>query len=144
MLAILCTVAPSLILAVTIGEPLHDAIYLAPQPNPEASGKTNLKPDHQHDRSAPLAVASVWRISMTIAAVVAGGPLRMGASGPAVTAVQLALRNAGFDLEPDGGLGTITQTALKASKRATAWCRTAWSTSRPRPSWTRWRRRHRS
>jgi uncharacterized protein (TIGR02594 family) len=51
---------------------------------------------------------------MTIAALVAGGPLRMGATGPAVTAVQLALRNAGYDLEPDGGFGTITQTALKA------------------------------
>jgi uncharacterized protein (TIGR02594 family) len=51
---------------------------------------------------------------MTIAALVASGPLRAGATGPAVTAVQLALRNAGYDLEADGGFGTITQTALKA------------------------------
>jgi peptidoglycan hydrolase-like protein with peptidoglycan-binding domain len=47
---------------------------------------------------------------MTIAALVASGPLRMGATGPAVTTVQLALRNAGYDLEADGGFGTITQT----------------------------------
>jgi peptidoglycan hydrolase-like protein with peptidoglycan-binding domain len=37
----------------------------------------------------------------------------MGATGPAVTAVQLAF-NAGYDLEADGGFGTITHTALKA------------------------------
>jgi peptidoglycan hydrolase-like protein with peptidoglycan-binding domain len=51
---------------------------------------------------------------MTIAALVASGPMRMGATGPAVTAVQLAWRSAGYDLEADGGLGTITQIALKA------------------------------
>jgi murein L,D-transpeptidase YcbB/YkuD len=51
---------------------------------------------------------------MTIVALVASGPLRMGATGPAVTAVQLALRNAGYDLEPDGDFGRNTQIAVKA------------------------------
>lgn len=51
---------------------------------------------------------------MTIAALVAGGPLRMGATGPAVTAVQLALRNDGRDIQADGEFGPITLTALKA------------------------------
>lgn len=51
---------------------------------------------------------------MTIAALVAGGPLRMGATGPAVTAVQLALRNDGRDIQADGDFGKITLTALKA------------------------------
>src|SRR5438552_521028 len=51
---------------------------------------------------------------MTIAALVASGPLRMGATGPAVTAVQLALRNDGRDIQADGDFGIITQTALKA------------------------------
>lgn len=51
---------------------------------------------------------------MTIAALVTGGPLRMGATGPAVTAVQLALRNDGRDIQADGEFGPITLTALKA------------------------------
>jgi uncharacterized protein (TIGR02594 family) len=51
---------------------------------------------------------------MTIAALVAGGPLRMGASGSAVIAVQLALRNAGYEIQADGDFGTITRTAIKA------------------------------
>lgn len=51
---------------------------------------------------------------MTIAALVAAGPLRMGATGPAVTAVQLALRNDGRDIQADGEFGPITQTAVKA------------------------------
>jgi uncharacterized protein (TIGR02594 family) len=55
---------------------------------------------------------------MTIAALVAGGPLRMGATGPAVIAVQLALRNDGRDIQADGEFGTITQTALKAFEAA--------------------------
>lgn len=51
---------------------------------------------------------------MTIAVFVANAPLRMGATGPAVTAVQLALRNDGRDIEADGDFGIITRTALKA------------------------------
>lgn len=51
---------------------------------------------------------------MTIAALVASGPLRMGATGPAVTAVQLALRNDSRDIQADEDFGIITQTALKA------------------------------
>src|ERR1700736_5131903 len=41
-----------------------------------------------------------WSFVMTIAALVEGGPLRMGAIGPAVTAVQVALRNDGRDIQP--------------------------------------------
>lgn len=55
---------------------------------------------------------------MTIAALVAGGPLRMGAIGSAVTTVQLALRNAGYDIQADSEFGVITQTALKAFEAA--------------------------
>jgi peptidoglycan hydrolase-like protein with peptidoglycan-binding domain len=51
---------------------------------------------------------------MIIAALVAGGPLRMGAIGPAAIAVQLALRNAGYDIQADSEFGDITQTAVKA------------------------------
>lgn len=51
---------------------------------------------------------------MTIATLVASGPLRMGATGPTVTAVQLALRNDGRDIQADGEFGTITLVALKA------------------------------
>ena len=51
---------------------------------------------------------------MNIAALVAGGPLRMGATGPAVTAVQIALINAGYTLELDGDFGKNTRTAIKA------------------------------
>ncbi|MBR1198814.1 TIGR02594 family protein [Bradyrhizobium sp. AUGA SZCCT0158] len=55
---------------------------------------------------------------MTIAALVAAGPLRLGAIGPAVTAVQLALRNDGRDIQADGEFGPVTQTALKAFEAA--------------------------
>lgn len=55
---------------------------------------------------------------MTIAALVAAAPLRMGAIGPAVTAVQLALRNDGRDIQADGEFGAITQTAVKAFEAA--------------------------
>jgi hypothetical protein len=51
---------------------------------------------------------------MTIAALVAAGPLRLGAIGPAVTALQFALRNDGRDIQADGEFGPVTQTALKA------------------------------
>lgn len=51
---------------------------------------------------------------MTIAALVASGPLRMGASGPAVVAIQTALRNAGHELQADGDFGAITLAAIKA------------------------------
>jgi peptidoglycan hydrolase-like protein with peptidoglycan-binding domain len=50
---------------------------------------------------------------MAMAALVASVPLRMGATGPAVTGVQLALRNDGRDIQADGEFGTITLTALK-------------------------------
>jgi len=55
---------------------------------------------------------------MTIASLVANNPLRLGAVGAAVTAVQLALRNAGHDIQADGEFGPITQTALKAFEAA--------------------------
>jgi len=55
---------------------------------------------------------------MTIAALVAGGSVRMGATGPAVTAIQLALRNDGRDIVADGEFGTITLTGLKAFEAA--------------------------
>ncbi len=52
---------------------------------------------------------------MTIAALVAGRPLRVGAVGPAVTAVQLGLRNDGRDLQADGEFGSVeTLPAVKA------------------------------
>ncbi|MDB5584810.1 MAG: hypothetical protein JWR80_9986 [Bradyrhizobium sp.] len=55
---------------------------------------------------------------MTIAALVAAAPLRLGAVGPAVTAVQLALRNEGRDIQADGEFGPITLVALKAFEAA--------------------------
>ena len=51
---------------------------------------------------------------MTIAALVAADPVRLGAIGPVVTAIQLALRNDGRDIQADGEFGPITQTAVKA------------------------------
>lgn len=38
----------------------------------------------------------------------------MGATGPAVTAIQLALRNDGREIQADGEFGPITLVALKA------------------------------
>jgi uncharacterized protein (TIGR02594 family) len=55
---------------------------------------------------------------MTIATSVAAGPLRMGSIGPAVTAVQLALRNDGRDIQADGEFGPVTFVALKAFEAA--------------------------
>ena len=55
---------------------------------------------------------------MTIAALVAAAPLRMGASGPAVTAVQIALRNDGREIQADGEFGPVTLVALKAFEAA--------------------------
>lgn len=55
---------------------------------------------------------------MTIAALVSAAPLRMGAIGPAVTAVQIALRNDGRDIQADDEFGAITQTAVKAFQAA--------------------------
>jgi len=51
---------------------------------------------------------------MTIAALVAGGPVRLGAIGPVVTAIQMALRNDGRDIQADGEFGPITLVAVKA------------------------------
>lgn len=50
---------------------------------------------------------------MTIAALVAGGPLRMGATGPAVEQLQQALRIAGHELVIDADFGNITRTAVR-------------------------------
>lgn len=50
---------------------------------------------------------------MTIAALVASKPLRMGDSGESVRLAQEALRRAGFELVADGDFGTITRTAVK-------------------------------
>jgi uncharacterized protein (TIGR02594 family) len=49
---------------------------------------------------------------MTIAALVAGGPLRMGATGSAVFAVQTALRAQGAQLVADLKYGVITAAAV--------------------------------
>jgi len=51
---------------------------------------------------------------MTIAALVAGGPVRLGAIGPVVTAIQMALRNDGRDIQADGEFGPVTLVAVKA------------------------------
>jgi peptidoglycan hydrolase-like protein with peptidoglycan-binding domain len=52
---------------------------------------------------------------MTIAALVASGPLRMGAKGDAVKRIQHALLEAGFDPKGiDGGFGDNTAAAVDA------------------------------
>jgi uncharacterized protein (TIGR02594 family) len=51
---------------------------------------------------------------MTIVSLMAGNPVRLGAIGPAVTAIQLALRNDGRDIQADGEFGPITLAAVKA------------------------------
>lgn len=50
---------------------------------------------------------------MTLAALVARGPLRMGARGGAVTALQIALLAHGAQLVADGAFGSITEAAVK-------------------------------
>jgi uncharacterized protein (TIGR02594 family) len=75
------------------------------------------KPHHLTARQPPARRLRMEN-DMTIASLVAAGPLRMGASGPAVTAVQLALRNDGRDILADGEFGGVTQTALKAFEAA--------------------------
>lgn len=55
---------------------------------------------------------------MSIASLVAaGGPLRMGASGPAVEALQLALRDLGYALKGTGYFGPATDTAVETFQR---------------------------
>lgn len=53
---------------------------------------------------------------MTIAALVAGGPLRMGASGPAVKELQLALAAHNYPLHGTGYFGPATRDAVKAEQ----------------------------
>jgi uncharacterized protein (TIGR02594 family) len=55
---------------------------------------------------------------MTLSALVAAGPVRLGAHGSAVQALQDALRRAGYEINPDGAFGPITQTSLKAFEAA--------------------------
>ncbi|SEC00012.1 TIGR02594 family protein [Bradyrhizobium erythrophlei] len=56
---------------------------------------------------------------MTIAALVAAKPLRMGASGDAVKQVQLALKSVGYALTGTGWFGPATDTAVETfQKRA--------------------------
>jgi uncharacterized protein (TIGR02594 family) len=56
---------------------------------------------------------------MTIAALVAGGPLRMGAGGDAVKQIQLALKSIGYALTGTGWFGPATDTAVETfQKRA--------------------------
>lgn len=50
---------------------------------------------------------------MSIVALVARGPLRVGARGAAVTAVQEALRRFGAELVVDGDFGRITRLAVE-------------------------------
>ena len=54
---------------------------------------------------------------MTIAALVAAGPLRMGASGPAVQSIQLALKARGYPLTGTGYFGPQTDTAVEDLQR---------------------------
>jgi uncharacterized protein (TIGR02594 family) len=54
---------------------------------------------------------------MTIAALVAGAPLRMGATGDAVRQIQLALKAAGYALTGTGYFGPATDTAVEAFQR---------------------------
>ncbi|WP_262048666.1 TIGR02594 family protein [Bradyrhizobium sp. Bra78] len=54
---------------------------------------------------------------MTIAALIAAGPLRMGASGPAVQAVQLALKARGYPLTGTGYFGPQTDSAVEDYQR---------------------------
>lgn len=49
---------------------------------------------------------------MTIAALVASGPLRMGATGPAVVALQKALAARSYPLLGTGYFGTKTKEAV--------------------------------
>src|SRR4051812_1201270 len=51
---------------------------------------------------------------MTIAAMVAAKPVRLGDVGAAVTAVQIALRNDGRDIRADSEFGPVTRAAVKA------------------------------
>lgn len=56
---------------------------------------------------------------MSIEALVASSPLRMGASGDAVRQVQLALRSVGYSLNGTGWFGPATDTAVETfQKRA--------------------------
>ncbi|WP_022722862.1 TIGR02594 family protein [Rhodopseudomonas sp. B29] len=54
---------------------------------------------------------------MTIAALVAGGPLRMGAQGEAVRQLQLALKAIGYALTGTGYFGPATDTAVETFQR---------------------------
>ncbi len=54
---------------------------------------------------------------MTIAALVAGGPLRMGAAGDAVRQIQLALKARGYPLTGSGYFGPQTDTAVEDFQR---------------------------
>jgi uncharacterized protein (TIGR02594 family) len=54
---------------------------------------------------------------MTIAAFVAGTPLRQGASGEAVKAIQLALKARGYPLSGTGYFGPATDTAVEDFQR---------------------------
>lgn len=55
---------------------------------------------------------------MTIAALVARAPLRMGASGDAVRQVQLALKERGFPLTGTGYFGSATDVAVESFQRS--------------------------
>ncbi|WBL75590.1 TIGR02594 family protein [Bradyrhizobium xenonodulans] len=54
---------------------------------------------------------------MTLAALVAAGPLRMGAFGPAVQSIQLALKARGYPLTGTGYFGPQTDTAVEDCQR---------------------------
>lgn len=54
---------------------------------------------------------------MSIATLVAGGPLRQGAAGDAVKAIQLALRARGYPLTGTGWFGPATDTAVEDFQR---------------------------
>src|SRR5687767_6331264 len=55
---------------------------------------------------------------MSIAALVAAAPLRRGAAGASVYALQMALRAHGHELVPDTEFGVITETAVKRFQAA--------------------------
>lgn len=54
---------------------------------------------------------------MTIAALIAAGPLRQGAAGDAVKTIQLALRARGYPLTGTGWFGPATDTAVEDFQR---------------------------
>jgi hypothetical protein len=71
---------------------------------------------------------------MTIAALVAAGPLRMGASGAAVKEIQFALKARGYPLNGTGISGRRPIRRSRICGARAAWCRPSLSTLQRRQS----------